>query len=688
MAILIPYMAPLADVARGGYEDRDRQSGGGRPYSEHARPGTSRTLREVSYGPPKIDRPEPRVIMRVVETPIEMAQDQSHVQFQPTPTNSLNSPLDGQEPQQGNTSLACQTVKGKTWCFNGSASANSSTGVITLTPAENTRGGSAWNEDPIDLSQDITFSFMVFLGEHDYGADGIAFVLQSESLTALKAQGGSLGYGNPGMTGPGIQPSIEIEMDTYENIGAEDTYDPTPNDHLMLAEDGDENYFNYTNTPFYNFGNKNIEDGREHWLLVKWEASSQTLQVYWDGTRRLVYQKDLVGEIFDNDPMVWYGFTGATFAFNNLQYFYEGVPLYYLTGSSSGDPCFNGSAGDYAYYPINTLTGGLDYSTTDLSFQTVAGSLAFERFYDSMTTGLTGTWSAPIPYTTTLGYGWTHNHAASLQFTGNLIEGAPDGTTQVVLFKAHTTNQYVFFEMADGSYVPYPGLCASLVYDSNTEQYTLTDKAQRVYIFDDEGKLLQWADAQGHAFTYTYETADGKDRLAEVADPSGLRYLKFFYDDANDLPERLIRVTDHISREVLFGYDLSTGNLITVTDVLGHDWTYQYTSAPGSPDPPRLLSAVLDPQGRYLERTEYDAEGRAVRQYLGPDESDLIGELVYTYTQGMTTTHVIEIVDSQIYSRTVTFDLLNTARDKTDAYRKDYDNNFHPAWQRDPNELE
>lgn len=48
----------------------------------------------------------------------------------------------------------------------------------TLTKNINTQSGSVWNNNKIDLSQSFNFTFDVFLGCNDAGADGMAFVLQ------------------------------------------------------------------------------------------------------------------------------------------------------------------------------------------------------------------------------------------------------------------------------------------------------------------------------------------------------------------------------------------------------------------------------------------------------------------------------------------------------------------------------
>jgi YD repeat-containing protein len=108
-----------------------------------------------------------------------------------------------------------------------------------------------------------------------------------------------------------------------------------------------------------------------------------------------------------------------------------------------------------------------------------------------------------------LGFGWAHNHDTRLIFPGD-----PGGQAGKVLFKAHSANQYEFVDNGDGTYAPVPGLLASLSRDDGPPiTYTIIDPRQATYTFDEFGKLLTWADPQGHSWTYTY---DGSSRLDRV----------------------------------------------------------------------------------------------------------------------------------------------------------------------------
>jgi len=104
-----------------------------------------------------------------------------------------------------------------------------------------------------------------------------------------------------------------------------------------------------------------------------------------------------------------------------------------------------GSGGD----PINTRTGGFEYPVEDLSLQTSAGPLVFQRDYSSaMITRLT------VP----LGPGWTHNQDTRLIFPTD-----PGGEVGFVLFKAHSANLYKFNIENNNLYRPGAGITATLV---------------------------------------------------------------------------------------------------------------------------------------------------------------------------------------------------------------------------------
>ncbi len=297
--------------------------------------------------------------------------------------------------------------------------------------------------------------------------------------------------------------------------------------------------------------------------------------------------------------------------------------------------------------PINTRTGGYDYAAEDLSFTTSAGPLTFSRSYASLSVD---THSIP------LGRGWTHSQASHLIFPAD-----PGGETGAVLFQADTANRVRYVDNGDGTFSPGPGVCGRLArYDDPTVTYTVTDQAQSAYVFDTAGALLTRADAQGHQWAYSY---DGDGRLARVSADGGSRFITLVYDGVG----RLSSVTDHTGRQVHYAYD-DEGNLSIVSDVFGNDWLYHY-------DTEHHLTEVTNPRGLTEERTEFDSQGRAVRQFDG------LGNIIVdiTYNPDGTST----LVDAAGNSRSHAYDTRKTITTETDALggasHKVYDPNFRPA---------
>ena len=124
-----------------------------------------------------------------------------------------------------------------------------------------------------------------------------------------------------------------------------------------------------------------------------------------------------------------------------------------VSSASAGEECNDcvgcsvnstqGSSGG----PINTRTGGYDYTMTDLSFMTTAGELSFVRTYSSLSLDLE----------TNLSPGWTHNQDMRLIFPDD--RGGQEGA---VLLKSKSANQYSFYEQVDGTYEAAPGIRATL----------------------------------------------------------------------------------------------------------------------------------------------------------------------------------------------------------------------------------
>lgn len=242
--------------------------------------------------------------------------------------------------------LAFQSAFGQ-YILNGSAQ-KVSCNCYTLTDERLTQSGSVWNSNKISLTQSFDFWFNVFLGCRDgSGADGIVFMLQPIST--------SVGETGAGMGFSGVQPSVGIALDTWQNF---DINDPDF-DHISIQVNGNINHAADLAGPVAASAiSPNIEDCQWHRLRITWDATTKTLAAYFDNELRLEKTVDLVSTVFNNDPAVYWGFTGATGGSFNLQQFCtalnpvvttstsvnsvcEGEPLQFLDASESFAPITN-----------------------------------------------------------------------------------------------------------------------------------------------------------------------------------------------------------------------------------------------------------------------------------------------------------------------------------------------------------
>ena len=171
------------------------------------------------------------------------------------------------------------------------------------------KNGSVWYADKIDLEKDFDLEFYMNFGTLDGGADGIVFVLQDKGNRALGQAGGGLGY-------EGFSPSFGVEFDDFQNSS-----DPAY-DHIGVFRDGAINHThsNSLHAPVPALKNAgNIEDGKDHLVRIRWDASSWLLEVYFDCEKRLSLNYDIQERVFSGKKEVYWGFTASTGGLNNNQ---------------------------------------------------------------------------------------------------------------------------------------------------------------------------------------------------------------------------------------------------------------------------------------------------------------------------------------------------------------------------------
>jgi len=225
-----------------------------------------------------------------------------------------------------------------------------------------------------------------------------------------------------------------------------------------------------------------------------------------------------------------------------------------------------------------------------------------------------------------------------------------------------------FTDNGDGSYTPDPGVLAVLIRtgDVGSYTYTITASNQTVYSFDNAGQIISERDPAGRSISYTYFISGP---LQTVADATGLRYLNFGYD----AQDRLISVADSGGRLAQYGYDVN-GDQVVFTDTRGLPWTYAYSGTT------HLLSQITDPDGRIVEQTTFDGQGRAVAQVYGHGNSvqlsyPITGTTLITDARGFKTT------DAYNSSHVLVSQTLPTVAREY----KLFDGNFNLAGTSDPN---
>ena len=210
-----------------------------------------------------------------------------------------------------------------------------------LTPAINEKGGRIWNKAFLSLDNDFEITAKLNFGSNsgngdgagNHGSDGIAFVLQTDANgNSAGSVGGGIGYS-------GISPSVAVEFDTHLNItnspcsGSDCPLTFTngdAKDHMAIQKNGvgSHNSQNGQVDMLWPSGINgphvlgNIETGSDFDVKFVWTAATNTLQVFFDdltapAVATLTYDFVNDADIFNGNPIVYWGFTGATGLYNN-----------------------------------------------------------------------------------------------------------------------------------------------------------------------------------------------------------------------------------------------------------------------------------------------------------------------------------------------------------------------------------
>ncbi len=180
-------------------------------------------------------------------------------------------------------------------------------GCYQLTEAVSTQNGAVWFEDQINLNNDFDINLVMNFGNDDGGADGMCFVLQNNSLTEQGIGGGGVGYLD-------IPNSVCVEFDIWQNAEVGDLV----SDHIGMNSNGT-NTHNLAGPIQADLNSNNIEDGEDHDIRIKWTASINLLEVFFDCEFRLSATQDIINTSFGGNNMVYWGFVASTGGASNNQ---------------------------------------------------------------------------------------------------------------------------------------------------------------------------------------------------------------------------------------------------------------------------------------------------------------------------------------------------------------------------------
>tara|TARA_B100000989_G_scaffold44753_1_gene28555 strand:+ start:2526 stop:5147 length:2622 start_codon:yes stop_codon:yes gene_type:complete len=268
---------------------------------------------------------------------------------------------------------------------------------IQITSDAFNQRGAAWHTCPLHLGASFHLEFEVNLGMNNNGADGICFVLQqvsNESSGPLSTNGAQIGYGSTDGNGVFGSRSLAIEIDTFANDGSPGTGDDNQSDpasdHIAIFRDGSlqHNSPNELSAAVQAHPvDENIETGINYPLDITWNAATMLLEVYFDGSLRHSLTIDLVADLFDGNPFVFWGFTGSTGGLSNTQSFCDNSLYYssYMDGLAVQEPSpLVACVGDTVSFTAQPLTPTVDVlwdtSNDSVIDVTAGGSYAMTGF--------------------------------------------------------------------------------------------------------------------------------------------------------------------------------------------------------------------------------------------------------------------------------------------------------------------
>ena len=252
---------------------------------------------------------------------------------------------------------------------------------------------------------------------------------------------------------------------------------------------------------------------------------------------------------------------------DSVKFYINGVEVPWLNPTDQGYNCKCTKTANGGYQlvvgdPVNTLSGVLIESATDVVIATAGMPLTMQRTYVS---GLAD--PASIPQSP-LGFGWRFNYGETL----TLPTASVGAEANTIIYESAEGNRYRFSGYGT-TYQPAIGVRAALTVESPGYRITFPDKSWRA--FDSAGRLVQLADAAGRTQTITLGASGIASGLpTRVLDDLSGRGLSFGYSVLSGTPPQLTSVTDDLNQVTTYGYD-TVGNLTWVTSPQGTITRYE-----------------------------------------------------------------------------------------------------------------
>jgi RHS repeat-associated protein len=272
----------------------------------------------------------------------------------------------------------------------------------------------------------------------------------------------------------------------------------------------------------------------------------------------------------------------------------KGVPV----GQTFGGRLYGNNPTD-VQDSVNTATGSLHTSVTDLQVAGVGEDLVLTRTYNSADTA-----------SGAFGPGWSS--VLDLSVTINKA-----GTTATVRGE---DGQRLVFTKAKGSntWVAPPGARAALTCTAKNCTVTRYDGIR----FEVAGnQLVSYSDANGQGLRFTYAGGQLSEILVATTDVKQPQIVA-----VTTASGRVSSLRTPAGWSVSYSYDDDTGVLTDVTDVLGQPWRYGHAES--------RLSRITDPDGTSVLTVGYDGSGRVTSVVDGGSARRADSTFAWSMTNG------------------------------------------------------